>query len=71
MQELEAEDKKAPFTWYREGYIDGYVGRPVQAQHNTYYMQGYVMGDEDDRQGIDSKFEIEISNMNVACAKPF
>lgn len=51
--------EKAPFTWYREGYVDGYLGHPVVAQDNTYYMQGYVMGDEDDQAGYDNKFPEE------------
>ena len=56
MQNTHAEEEKAPFTWYREGYVDGYEGNAVIAQDNTHYMQGYVMGDEDDRNGFDSKF---------------
>jgi predicted house-cleaning noncanonical NTP pyrophosphatase (MazG superfamily) len=48
--------EKAPFTFYREGYLDGYLGRDQENDSNTHYVQGYAEGRTDDGLGRIPRF---------------
>ena len=53
--------EKAPFTFYREGYVDGYFGNIAEWPQNTNYMNGYQEGKEADQAGEPCKYMIEES----------
>ena len=59
MQETTA--TPSPFTLYKEGYIDGYEGRPPAAPNNTNYMIGYEYGSDDDVHDTPAKFSRDVS----------
>ncbi len=48
--------EKAPFTRYREGYEDGYIGRKILMPSDSDYMRGYSEGKEDDQFGMPNKY---------------
>ena len=48
--------QKPPFTFYRNGYVDGYYGMDPEFPSNDFYMTGHAEGREADRSGEPSKF---------------
>lgn len=57
--------EKAPFTFYREGYTDGYFGHLVRCPKNTNYMNGYREGKEADQAGEPCRYLIEDTSSPV------
>lgn len=55
--------EKPPFTFYREGYVDGYFGNIVEHPENTNYMNGYQEGKDADQAGEPCKYLIEESGI--------
>ncbi len=53
------DENKSPFTRYREGYVDGYEGEPVQLPCDADYLRGYINGTEDDMMGMASQYPTE------------
>ena len=51
---------KAPFTFYREGYIHGYLGHLPEFPSHTHYMNGYQEGKEADTAGEACKYAEDI-----------
>ena len=49
-------EQKSPFTIYRQGYLDGYLGRDIKKEKNIYYKSGYEDGKQDDWAGLPSRF---------------
>ena len=49
---------ETPFSRYREGYEDGYEGRPCRIDflQDPEYIRGYAEGTEDDRMGAPGRF---------------
>jgi hypothetical protein len=51
--------KLPPFSRYRMGYLDGYVGVDKRLPRDSEYTAGFEEGACDDRMGVDSKFDTE------------
>jgi len=52
--------EKAPFTYYREGYVDGYYGHDLRCPDSDNYMTGYQVGKEADQTGEPSRYEDDL-----------
>ena len=50
------EENKSPFTHYREGFVDGYFGNPLEHPDDAHYTAGYLEGSEADRTGEPCKY---------------
>jgi len=50
------EETQTPFSRYRDGYIDGYEGNSQKFEDDE-YARGYYEGHEDDKLGVQKKYD--------------